>query len=230
MWDGIIKAMDPLAYLHLQMRLEGKELVSGCLMRQVETVPGEEMPLLPVAQLASAEIVVYYDENAPPELQRNLAAGVPGLKFPQIDALLTVLKTQTIRVEVEYYKTYVFPSQPVQDEEVTRLSRQDSRVTALGFGGFSENVFAVERDSALVSACVSTRENAECGEAWVYTAPEFRHRGLAQKAVNAWARSLMAAGKVPFYSHKIENEASANLARKLALQPVFEEIVISRAL
>jgi len=39
---------------------------------------------------------------------------------------------------------------------------------------------------------------------------------------------LMNAGKVPFYSHKVENVASASLARKLGLQPVFEEISIAQ--
>ena len=62
----------------------------------------------------------------------------------------------------------------------------------------------------------------------MYTSPDYRQRGFAQKAVNAWARGLIQAGKVPFYSHKIENAASANLARKLGLQPVFEEIAFTR--
>ncbi|HSK88166.1 MAG TPA: hypothetical protein VK880_07420 [Anaerolineales bacterium] len=44
--------MEPLAYLHLQMRLEGKVPVNTCLLRQVETVPDEELPLMPVARLA----------------------------------------------------------------------------------------------------------------------------------------------------------------------------------
>jgi predicted GNAT family acetyltransferase len=97
----------------------------------------------------------------------------------------------------------------------------------LGFDSFTEDVFAIEQNGTLVSACVSTRENQECGEAWVYTIAEYRHRGCAQKVVKAWARSLMDAGKVPFYSHKMENEASASLARKLGLRPVFEEISIT---
>jgi predicted GNAT family acetyltransferase len=62
----------------------------------------------------------------------------------------------------------------------------------------------------------------------VYTNPEYRKQGFAQKVVNTWAGSLIDAGKVPFYSHKIENAASANLARKLGLRPVFEEISIAQ--
>jgi predicted GNAT family acetyltransferase len=63
----------------------------------------------------------------------------------------------------------------------------------------------------------------------VYTDEAYRHQGFAQKAVNAWAGSLMEQGKVPFYSHKIENAASRNLAKKLGLQSVFEEIAMIKS-
>jgi hypothetical protein len=50
-----------------------------------------------------------------------------------------------------------------------------------------------------------------------------------KQVVRAWARSLLEAGKVPFYSYKIENRALAGLAWRLGLQPVFEEIAIGPA-
>ena len=115
---------------------------------------------------------------------------------------------------------------PATDKNVLCLSKHDLKVNAFRFDGFAENVYAMECDGNLVSACVSTHENEECGEAWVYTDAAYRHQGFAQKVVNAWARSLMEAGKVPFYSHRIENIASSNLAKKLGLQSVFEEIAI----
>ena len=112
--------------------------------------------------------------------------------------------------------------------EVICVSKHDPKVTAFGFDSFAEEVYAIERNGVLVSACVSTRENKECGEAWVYTDIDFRNQGLAQKVVNVWAGSLMDAAKVPFYSHVRENVSSASLARKLGLQPVFEEISITQ--
>jgi predicted GNAT family acetyltransferase len=72
------------------------------------------------------------------------------------------------------------------------------------------------------------REDKNCGEAWVYTDPQYRRKGLAKKVVSAWAYSLASMGKVPFYSHKIDNAASASLAGALQLQPVFEEISITQ--
>jgi predicted GNAT family acetyltransferase len=75
---------------------------------------------------------------------------------------------------------------------------------------------------------MSVRENGECGEAWVYTDPQYRQLGFARQAVSAWAQNMIKAGKVPFYSHKVTNSASANLANRLELQLVFEELVIAR--
>lgn len=218
--------MNPLNYLHLQMQLEGKALVNEFLMRQVEVLTDEEMPLMLIAQLANKEIVAYYDEAMSSDLQKELAANVREIEFPEINSLLTVLKANQIGYEVGYYKTYVFPSEPARDMDVIRLSKHDRKVKAFGFDGLAETVYALERDGRLVSACVSARENKQCGEAWVYTDSAYRHQGFARRVVSAWALSLMEDGKVPFYSHKMENRASANLARKLGLQPVFEEITI----
>lgn len=66
-----------------------------------------------------------------------------------------------------------------------------------------------------------------CSEAWAYTDSAYRREGLARKVLSAWAHSLLGMGKVPFYSHKIENTASASLAEALQLQRVFEEISIT---
>jgi RimJ/RimL family protein N-acetyltransferase len=220
--------MDPLACLHLQMRLEGKVLVNEFFMRQVEMVPDEEMPLMLIAQLANEEFVAYYDEAISIDLQKELAANLPGIEFPEIDRLFAILKSHHLHYEVGHYKTYLFPVQPSENMKIIRLSKHDPMVKMFGFDGFAENIYAIERDGAVVSACVSTRENEKCGEAWVYTDDKYRNQGMAQKVVRAWAGNLMDEGKVPFYSHKISNKISARLARKLGLQPVFEEIAISQ--
>jgi predicted GNAT family acetyltransferase len=116
-----------------------------------------------------------------------------------------------------------------QDETVRRYLQSDPQAQAAGLDGSAEEMFGIEKDGRIISSCISTRENIHCGEAWVYTDENHRHQGLAQKVVRSWAASLLANGKVPFYSHKIQNVASANLAKRLDLQPAFEEIVISYA-
>jgi len=222
--------MNPLDYLRLQLRLEGKEIIKDDLLRQVEIVPDEEVPWILIARLADENLVAYFDEALPVKVREELTKQVSDFTFPNIELLSALLENKNISFEIGHYKTYILPEEcaAFKDEGVTYFSRHDPKVQAFGFDGFAESVFAIEQDGKIVSACVSTRENDFCGEAWVYTDEDYRHRGFAQKVVNTWAASLLIAGKVPFYSHKIQNIASATLAKRLGLQPIFEEIVISK--
>lgn len=221
--------MNPLEYLHFQLRLEGKEVVNGNLLRQVEIVPDEEMPLMAIASLSSNEMIAYYDEALAPELRDELERQISALGFPNIDPIIAILQANNFKLEICHYKTYAFPDQykNIEVDEVKRYPKTEPKIQAFDFGGFNEHVYAIERDGKIVSACVSAKENDCCGEAWVTTDENYRHQGLAQKVVSAWTRDLMQAGKIPFYSHKISNLGSAKLARRLGLEPVFEEIIIS---
>lgn len=223
--------MNPLEYLHLQLRLEGKEVINGNLLRQVEDVPDEDMPLMAIASLTSDKLVFYYDEALLPEIRAELDKKTQIVQFPNIDSIIEILETQTMQVEVGHYKTYKFPERykDLNIANVIPYSGTDPKIQAFNFGNFTAQVHAIEQAGKIVSACVSAKENDLCGEAWVYTDPEHRHQGLARKVVSAWAASLFTEGKVPFYSHKIQNIASANLAMQLGLHPIFEEITLTRS-
>lgn len=223
--------MNPLEYLHLQLRLEGKEVIHGNLLRQVEIVPNEEMPLMLIGFLSTQEQVAYYDELLPSTLLGDLNGKFHFVLFPDIGPVLHFLQSQGFNVNVGHYKTYIFPAyyKTLASEGVAKYARHDPKAKAFGFDGFSGEVHAIEREGRIVSACVSTRENGQCGEAWVFTDPQYRRQGFARQVVSAWSRDRIATGKVPFYSHRIENTASANLARRLGLVPVYEEMVISYA-
>lgn len=216
-------------YLHMQLRLEGKSMVGADSLRRVEIVPNEDMPLMVIAKLADNQMIAYYDESLSTELHTELAERIHNTAFPKIDLLREFLVSQSIPFEVGHYKTNIFPLHFMNSTvgNVVCHSKRDSKIQVFGFDGFAEQIYAIEQDGKIISACVSTRENDSCGEAWVYTDSQYRHRGFAQQVVITWARSLVSANKVPFYSHHTENVASANLAKRLGLQPVFEEIVIS---
>jgi len=87
-----------------------------------------------------------------------------------------------------------------------------------------QRVFAIVQDGRVVSSCRSVRENAQAGECYVFTEPEYRCRGYAQQTVIAWAHSLQTLGKLPFYSHEDNNWASQAVAQKLRLIPCFEVV------
>jgi hypothetical protein len=224
-----LAAMHPLTYLHLQMQLEGNILLGDRLTREMSSPPDEKPPLMLLARLTTQEVIAYYNESVSTELKKKLAASVQDNEFPQIHPILNILNSQNMRTRIDHFITYVFPTQPADsiDTDVRRLDKQVPRLKALGFDSSGAYVFAMEIDDRIVCACGSARENDQCGVAWVQTEPEYRRQGLAQKVVRTWARSLMDARKIPFFSHPIEDSASAVLADRLGLQPVFEEISIS---
>lgn len=194
-------------------------------------VPGEEMPILIFAHLSDGQVAVYLDESLTPDLYLELTERAQHIQFPTIDPLLEIFTEQNIPVQVGHYKTNLFPAAFLgfMSEDVECRPKNDPPVQKFGFGDFAEKVYVIEREGIVVSACVSTREDNRCGEAWVCTDPQYRHQGLARHVVSAWARDMLSAGKVPFYSYKIVNTASAGLAKRLELLPAFEEIVISFA-
>ena len=76
---------------------------------------------------------------------------------------------------------------------------------------------AVVHDNEAVSVCCSVRENDVANEAGVETAPAFRRRGYAARAVAGWAAAVRQRGRIPLYSTSWENSASQALATKLGL-------------
>jgi hypothetical protein len=223
--------MNPLEALSLQLRLEGFEIADGNRLRQVEVVPGEEMPLMILAQLVDGQLAVYFDGSLQRNLYLELMKQMQHIQFPEIDPLAEVLNMHNVPFQVGHYKTNLFPVTFMDFifDNVECRSKNDPQVQKFGFGDFAEHVYVIEREGKVVSACASTREDKRCGEAWVCTDPQYRHHGLARQVVSAWARDMLAARKVPFYSHKISNAASAGLTKRLELLSVFEEIVISYA-
>jgi RimJ/RimL family protein N-acetyltransferase len=223
--------MHPLSYLHFQMQLEGIGLDGLTMDREKDSAPGEPPPLLLVARLPTQEIITYYNACLPEDLQASLAACLHEVRFPHVEPLLDLLRAQDVRPAVEHCLTHIFHTPPptFTDRIVSRYGAQDARLAAFEFEGLPGPVFGIEQYGRVAAACVSSRENEHCGEAWVVTLPEFHRQGLGTRVVQTWARSLMLAGKVPFYSCRIDNTASLALARSLGLQPVFEEIAIAAA-
>ena len=221
--------MDSVEYLHIQMELEGLHLNQDGLIASLGP-EHDDHPLVIIAQTVDGRTVTYLYEMLPVRLRAELSVYRTQVSFLNIDALLNLLDSYGIRCKVEHYKTYVFPAcyAEADTSRVTCFRHDDPKIKSFGFNKLADQVYAVEQDGVILSACVSVRQNVKCAESWVFTASGHRGRGLAQLAVTAWAKNVMRDGIVPFYSHKIDNIASANLANKLGLIPVFEEIGIER--
>ena len=219
--------MKPIDYLLYQMELEGIKRVADDTIRQM-AVNGDEFPLVLCAHTADNERLVCFDEVLPREVRALMP--MDDLKAFKTEGAGEVFEKHGIHVKASQFKTYIFPDGFPEAEigEAKCFSQDDPKISAFGFSGLADKVFAIEQDGEILSACVSSSQNNTCAEAWVFTHPEQRQKGLAQKVVKAWATDLQVGGMIPFYSHTVENHASANLAKKLNLIHVFDEMVIEK--
>lgn len=99
------------------------------------------------------------------------------------------------------------------------IQRFDPELTTFG-----QPVYAVVRGGEIVSACVSTRETAWAGEAWVQTAPAHQGHGYARQVTAAWGHALTQRRKIAYYSHAEDNAASAGVARSLRLTAYLRDV------
>jgi RimJ/RimL family protein N-acetyltransferase len=220
--------MKPYDALHLQMQLEGLTLGADGMLTALPDA-AEECPLVLLAQLVTGETVLYLHPSLPQTTQAELAQWRTTAAFAERSALLAILIKQGLAVQPGHSKTYAVPGAALAARIplVESYAKDDARIVAFGFNNFADRVYALSIDDQVVSACVSVRENDQCAEAWVATAPAYQQRGYARLVVGSWARHIIAQGKVPFYSHRIENRASAALAQRLGCRPLFEEFIIA---
>jgi RimJ/RimL family protein N-acetyltransferase len=217
--------MNPLEYLFLQMKLEGKGYNQDGLLTSLG--PGsEDIPLVILAKGNDGQQLSFYGSSLPSKIKDDIASHT--ITFSDGEQLIGQIRSHNIPVKVGHYKTYIFPDlfEEQNTNGVICLSKTDERVKNFGFGELGNSVFAFLSGGVIISACVSTRQNNESAESWVYTSPENRRMGFAQKVVMAWSIENKLLNLIPFYSHEIENIPSMKLANKLGLIPVFEEISI----
>jgi hypothetical protein len=221
--------MNPIDYLYMQMRLEGIRLTRENLLALLSG-NCDDLPIALFGRASDGQSVSFFSESLSAKFREKLNKSAKKIQFPDIESVTAIFDKAGIPFRVGHFKTYL-TSVNIQSTDATMvqsLPKQDPRVVNFGFGGFADDVFAIEEGGAIVSACVSARQNEECAEAWVFTAETHRRRGLARQVVTVWARRMTAKNLIPFYSHVFKNTPSAGLAGKMGLFPVFEEIQIQQ--
>ncbi len=78
-----------------------------------------------------------------------------------------------------------------------------------------DNSWVIMHSGQAVCRAMSVRQDAYCAEVYVETTPAYRKRGYGRQAVAAWANDILQSGRVPLYSYKMRNTASAALAHSL---------------
>ena len=219
--------MKPIEYLLRQIELEGIQKVSNDLITRASPNT-DDFPLVLLACTSDGEILLCFDELISEEIRNKLSKD--DLQAFKTESAIEVFEKSGIHAKANHFKTYIFPDifESENIETVKCFSQDDPKIITFGFNGLADKVFAIENEGMILSACVSSRQNSKSAEAWVFTHPEYRRKGLAQQVVTAWAGNMQKEGLVPFYSHNVENTNSALLAKRLNLIQVFEESVIEK--
>jgi GNAT superfamily N-acetyltransferase len=220
--------MKPLEYLLLQIELEGIKRISGNLITPISQ-DVDDFPLVLLAHTSDGESLVCFDERISEEIRCKLPKD---LRDFHTEMAIEIFEQSGIQAKASHFRTYICPEsfKTANVETVKCFRHDDPEIIAFDFNDLADKVFAIEDEGVILSACVSSRENSKSAEAWVFTHPDHRRKGLARKVVTAWAGSMQKEGLVPFYSHNVENTSSALLAKGLNLIPVFEETVIEKVL
>lgn len=100
-------------------------------------------------------------------------------------------------------KTYIFP------KEALNLAYDDSEIV------YDGSTCQIIQNNEIVAFCASVREDGAAAEAWVYTHDAHRGKNYGQIVALAWARRVAQKGKIPFYTHSIDNLSSQKLVEKL---------------
>jgi hypothetical protein len=194
--------MNAEKWVTMHLRLECVQVDDQHFLSRIDCPNPDTLHRLYVAKHAEG-YTVYYRRDLPKAAYELLGALSPETLFTDYAAIKAILAQDRPCDELFVGKSYVFPTMtPAQFPDVVQIGT---------------NRYAMTIDGRLVSSCESSRENAQAGEAWAFTDPAYRGRGYAQQAVAAWGHALQQQGKVPFYSHKVENLASERIAQKLGL-------------
>jgi RimJ/RimL family protein N-acetyltransferase len=119
---------------------------------------------------------------------------------------------------------YRFPASLVGSGQLTSI--HDEAMLQKHFTGWAVGeieagagpMMGIVVDGYPVSVCFCARRSDVAAEAGVETAPAFRGRGFAPRAVSAWAAAVRISGRVPLYSTSWTNSSSQRVAVKLGLE------------
>lgn len=118
---------------------------------------------------------------------------------------------------------FAFPDGLTNPEGIVAVSEANRNVLLPRLGSWIPDaslgipLYATVLEEWAVSVCGSVRIISAAHEAGVETAPAFRGRGYAGRAVRGWAAGVRELGAEPLYSTSWDNAASRGLANALGL-------------
>ncbi len=193
--------MNSTDMIALQIRLEYQLEKDGSLSPN----PGSSEQAYYLVYQHSQGWQAFFNRSIPQALREKLLAIGPQAAFEHPNAVISLIDQgyQTCKGGGEVFWSGYFTSQP--DPAEFPLARAVDTSWVILDGG------------EVVCRAISVRQDEHCAEVYVETSPAYRKRGYGRQAVAAWAYAILQRGRVPFYSHKVQNTASAALAQSLGV-------------
>jgi hypothetical protein len=201
--------MRSIDLIHHQIGLEYELDLNGLLV----PFPTSTEQALYIVYRYSQGYVPYFNHRLKTKVCRRLLSLGPKGAFDQPGEVIKLISEnhQPCKGGDEIYQSGYFAKLPVLDE--------------LPVFTWESEAWVVKVNGRIVSKTISIRQNANCAEAYVETHPDFRMKGYGRQTATAWARDILNSGRVPFYSYKLSNRASAALAVRLGVIR-FAEVVV----
>lgn len=190
----------------MQLRLECKRLDDNGRMIRVPGDNPDEIPTCVVTRFGDVYEWTFarFAGGAVIDDARRL---VPEDLFTGSAAVDAMLDAYGLRLQACTTYRFVRSGQTAGPATVVRNSREDHAAVV---------------DGRQVAWASSSRSNEQCAELWVRTDPDYRRRGYARQAAMAWAAEIIDTGRVAFYSHLAENQASRKLAASIGVVHLFD--------
>jgi hypothetical protein len=194
--------MESLDLIGLQIRLEYQVTSDGLLA----PFPGSSEQAFYLVYRYSGGYISYFNYMLPTELRQQLLTIGPAQAFTHPGKVNKLISEffQLCRGGKEVFWSGYFTNPPGHSEfpDVIREA----------------NDWVVEVEEQVVCRATSVRQNTSCAEAYVETQPVYQRRGYGRQATAAWAHDILRSGRVPFYSYRLANSASAALAKSLRVE------------
>lgn len=211
------------------MAMDGAGITPDGLLISLNETIADELPRL---------LVLHHEQGYSLFSRNNLLAQLvdalmrlsPEFALRDHERIKAILAADSPYSEVWTGQSYTFPTLKAEDYPpgVLRLSEAQRELIAKydpNLKPTQVTACAIFIDGQIVSACISSRENAVGAGSWVQTLPAYRRRGYARLVTTAWAFHHQQDGKFPFYSHHSDNLASQALAQSLGLKWFMSDMV-----
>jgi len=208
--------MDTEDLIQAQLKLECIKIIEEGLLERIPCLNPDDIGLLYVYRIGE-KYLVYIRSDVSQELREHFRDIPAKDLFHHKILAQTIFEKEGIRLAVYEFQTYQFPRTIVNEQvqEVIRIENDQRQA------------FCIFESGKEASSCISVRENEQASECYVFTDEKYRRRGYARKTVLAWAQYIQGLGKIPFYSHEVDNLASRAVAQKLGLAQSFSVVVYS---